>query len=112
MQGIGIGIDIIELERVKKARFLNRLAEFVLSDNEMSEFEKSSDKIQFFASRFAVKEAVIKALPVKVTYKDFEVVKNGEKPIINFFDSFFAKFQVFISISHSTKYVAGFAVSI
>ncbi len=108
----GIGVDILELERVKKARFLNRLAEFVLSDKEISEFQKSSDKIQFFASRFAVKEAVIKAYPQKLTYRDFEIVRNGDKPEINFFNHNHPNPKVLISISHSTKYAVGFAVAI
>jgi holo-[acyl-carrier protein] synthase len=61
---IGLGIDIIEIERIKESiekfgeRFLNK----VFTENEIKYCLAKGNKYQHFAARFAAKEAVSKAL--------------------------------------------------
>ncbi len=87
------GIDIIEVERIKKAiedlgeNFLNR----VFTKKEIEYCNKSEAiKYQHFAARFAVKEAVFKAISNYIKDRDdglwtsIEVINlEGGKPEIN-----------------------------
>ena len=61
---IGIGTDIIAVERVGKSweRHGHRFAERILAPEEMVEFSQLKQSVSFLAKRFAVKEAASKAL--------------------------------------------------
>lgn len=60
----GIGIDIIELARIRKSyvRFGKRFVFRLLSRKEEERFATRRDKVHFLAGRFAAKEALIKSL--------------------------------------------------
>ena len=60
---VGIGIDIVDLKRVKRLwnRYGMRFVEKILTSEEML-FFSLKDPIEFLASRFAAKEAGVKAL--------------------------------------------------
>ena len=108
---VGVGVDIVERERVQKIRFLSRFAEYFLTPDELASFRKNIDPIAFIASRFALKEATIKAFPGFLKPHDFEIIKNGKKPAIRFCASDTEEnYRVFASISHSTEYAAGYAL--
>ena len=61
---LGIGIDIIEIERIKKSvdnfgdSFLNK----IFTQTELDYCLPKPNKYQHFAARFAAKEAIAKAL--------------------------------------------------
>ena len=61
---VGIGVDIAETARVRKlvAKFGERFARRILTDDELAEFERRRRPEAYLASRFAAKEAVAKAL--------------------------------------------------
>ena len=63
---LGHGIDIVNVDRIKKSftRFGDKFVTNVLSSSEMDDFAacKDKDKTTFLAKRFAVKEAVSKAI--------------------------------------------------
>lgn len=88
------GIDIIEVDRIKKSieeteeKFLQR----VYTEQEIKYCEsKNKNKYQHYAARFAVKEATFKAISgllkdkYSISWKNVETIndKNG-KPIIKF----------------------------
>ena len=87
------GIDIIEVNRIQKSieelgnDFLNR----IYTENEIEYCNKSGAiKYQHFAARFAVKEAVFKAISQFITgredalWKDIEVINiESGKSVIN-----------------------------
>lgn len=84
---IGLGIDIIEIERIKKAiekneKFLIR----IFTDNENKLFIKKNMKTETIAGNFAAKEAVSKVLGSGVAgfkWTDIEVLrKNDGKPYV------------------------------
>ncbi len=107
----GIGVDIIELKRFRVVRFLGRVAELVLSTVEYKEFVSHPDPVTYFASRFALKEAVIKASPEELHYHDFEIGKRGKKPFVKMLVPQKEACEFSVSLSHSTDYVAGFAIA-
>jgi len=118
---IGIGIDIIEIERIKKSidtlgdSFLNR----IFTQNEIDYCIVKPNRYQHFAARFAAKEAIYKSLANEwktgVTWKSIEITneKNG-LPVVKFFDKlkeFISEDkEIKISISHSENYVTSVAI--
>jgi holo-[acyl-carrier protein] synthase len=105
----GIGTDIVDIGRVARMRYLSRAAEFVLLPEEIKEMRRSRNEVQFFASRLAAKEAVIKAHPEKLGYHDFRVSKTGKKPHIVMLKNFKDK-KIFLSIAHEERFAVGVAL--
>lgn len=103
----GIGIDIIELSRVRE--IISRQSKFVdrvLTPNEKLKFVdlSGSRQVEFLAGRFAAKEAYSKAkgtgIGKELSFLDIEIETNAAgKPYI-------AKPEVHahLSISHSREY--------
>lgn len=106
----GIGIDLIELNRIAKAYGRNaRFVERILTKNEQIRFNNLTSerrKIEYLAGRFAAKEAFAKAVGTgigKLSFQHIEVLssENGAPTIRA---NGFAPEKTFISISHSEAY--------
>ncbi|MEC7381285.1 MAG: holo-ACP synthase [Pseudomonadota bacterium] len=87
---IGIGNDLINIERIEKtlSRFGNRFINRVFTEVEILKSEKRFKRAASYAKRFAAKEAVTKALGTGLSngvyLKDIGVVNNKYgKPSIN-----------------------------
>jgi holo-[acyl-carrier protein] synthase len=104
----GIGIDIIELNRIKtiidrQPKFIQR----ILTENELLVYEKLTveRRIEFLAGRFAAKEAYAKAngtgIGNQLSFLDIEIQPDsfGKPQIIAP-----VKEGVHLSISHSRDY--------
>ncbi len=118
---IGVGIDIIEIERIKKSvdKFGDNFLNKIYTKSELEYCLNKSSKYQHLAARFAAKEAVYKALTTgwheKATWQDIEISNepNG-MPIV----SLKGKLKTFlsnnsslkISMSHSRDYVSCVAI--
>lgn len=80
---VGIGTDIIEIERVQAMldRHGDRLPQRILSALEMQRFEQVAQKVSWLAKRFAAKEAAAKALGTGiaegVSWKHIEVLNDA-----------------------------------
>ena len=84
---IGIGTDIIEIDRVKKAVDRNpRFLEKMFTKQEIEFFKSRKLKAETIAGSFAVKEAVSKALGTGIrgfAFNDIEVLRNDlGKPLV------------------------------
>jgi phosphopantetheine--protein transferase-like protein len=110
MQILGIGVDIVELRRLHEARYMERVAEFFLLPTELEAMRNSRDSVQFAASRFAAKEAVIKACPERLWYHDLAREKEGEKLSVRFCKPTQQTYKVFLSIAHETAYTVSATV--
>ena len=112
---IGIGIDLVELDRMKSLlndKFIDRILcglEKELYDSITNE----QTKLEFIGGRFAAKEAIFKAISKghgKTNYKDFSVLKdeNG-KPYVK--TNYFNEGEVIhISITHTKHYASSYCV--
>ena len=82
MSIIGNGVDIVENNRIaksiKNSSFINR----IFTKKEVDQSKKSKNKVNFFAKRFAAKEALVKALGSgfrnNINFNDI-CVKNNNK---------------------------------
>ena len=95
---IGIGIDIIQNERIRGSierfggRFLNR----IYTENEIAYCNGCADPVIHFAARFAAKEAAFKALGTGwaggVKWKDVEVKRLASgKPELHLYGEAFER---------------------
>ena len=124
MNIIGNGVDIVKNQRIQKAlknkNFLNR----IYSKKEISASKKIKNKVNFFAKRFAAKEAFVKAIGLgfrsHINYKDIFVVNNiygKPKLIINNKLKLIMKkkfkynnFKIFLSLSDEKNHSIAFVI--
>ncbi|MGH8378642.1 MAG: holo-ACP synthase, partial [Gammaproteobacteria bacterium] len=59
----GIGTDLVEVHRIEQAwqRFGGHFARRILMPEELEGFKRSRNSVRFLATRFAAKEAIVKA---------------------------------------------------
>lgn len=123
MNVFDIGIDIIEIKRIKKTiekqpRFLEK----IFTENEIEYFKSNGFRYESIAGNFAAKEAISKALGTGIRnfkFKDIEILRNKlGKPIVktyNNLSSICIKYNVTdikVSISHCKDYAVANAVTI
>ena len=77
---LGIGVDIIENNRIKKSIQNNKFKTRVYSSNELKLSKNVKNKVAYFSKRFAAKEAFSKALGTgfseNLNFKDIEIVSD------------------------------------
>lgn len=99
---IGIGTDIIKNQRVK-----SNIAKRILTENEYQVYLKKNDglKTEYLASRFAAKEAIVKATNKQYTVNQVEILNTVEgKPYCSNIEG------IELSISHEDEYSVAFAI--
>jgi len=124
MKIIGNGVDIVDNLRIKKAiknkNFINR----IYSHSEIRVSKKNQNKVNFFAKRFAAKEAFVKSLGTgfrnDLNLKDISVINDKlGKPsflINNKIKNLIKKkfkinsFNFFLSIADEKKYSIAFVL--
>ena len=110
---IGIGADIIEVNRIKNLaekspRFLQR----IFTPEELHYCESKKNRFQHLAARFAVKEAFFKALGRKIRWTDVGVVNLASgKPMLKIKTKKTLPFDVtHVSLSHLQDYAIAFVI--
>ena len=124
MKIIGIGVDIIQNNRIKNLlknkKFLGR----IYSNRELKLSKQNKNKVAYFAKRFAAKEAFSKALGTGfrsgLEFKDIEIVNDKvgkplyvkNKKIIKIVKNKFKikNFNSFLSISDEKDYSTAFTI--
>ena len=123
MMIFGIGIDVVEVERISSSmtEFGERFASRVFTETEREYCERQKRPAMHYAARFAAKEAVAKALGTgigkELAWLDVEVKRrdSGEPEVTLTGDG--EKFaqenkitQIKISLTHAEHYAAANAV--
>ena len=124
MKILGIGVDIIKNERIRKLIKSNKFKSRIYSTKELKLSKNTKDKIAFFSKRFAAKEAFSKALGTgfssNLNFKDIEIINDKKgmpkyvenKKIIKIVQRKYKikKFNSFLSISDEKDYSTAFAI--
>ena len=101
----GIGVDMVKIERTVHKH--KKLATRILTPNEYQYYQSLPEERQaeFFAGRFAIKEAYYKAKKVtNIGYHDVEIMYDEQRsPIID-------EPHVFVSLTHDGDYAIAFVV--
>ncbi len=108
---VGVGIDVVEIPTIEKARFKTRIAEYFLTREERQHLPTGTMLPQYLASRFALKEAVIKAFPGQLSPFDFRIEKRGVRPCVVFVcRERNREYSVQVSLTHTPHIAAAIAV--
>jgi phosphopantetheine--protein transferase-like protein len=103
-KSIGIGIDIVDVERFEKIKFekKSKFYKKIFLPSEISYCLKYKNPYERFAGKFAMKEAVIKAIKENIQLKNIETLHMKSKPHIKIKKSK-KKYQFQVSVSHDKK---------
>ena len=120
---VGIGNDIIEIERIEKAILKEGFKNKVYTERELENIEKRGNRTETYAGIFSAKEAISKAIGTGVrefSLTDLEILNNDlGKPYVvvsekldKILKNKKESYQIEISISHSKKYATAMAIII
>lgn len=104
---VGIGIDIIEVDRVKKLAEKNpRFLQRIFTRQELNYCQKKRNQYQHLAARFAAKEAFFKAIGRKISWTDIETINlSSGKPQLKITSKQRFSFKdAHVSLSHVAEY--------
>ncbi len=117
-----IGVDIVEVQRFKRLDYANHKVfyERIFTPKEIEYCLSFRNAAKHFASTFAGKEAVYKAINrwFKLGLKEIEIVRVGGAPEVNLMpkkgekiDKPISKVNVKVSLSHTESYAVAFAIA-
>ena len=122
MNIIDIGIDIIEIDRIREA--LNKKGNFLkkmFTDKEIEMFEHKGNSVQTIAGNFAAKEAISKSLGLGIrgyNFRDIEILRDDlGKPIVKTYNNLkqicinYSVLEIKVSISHGRDYAVANAIA-
>lgn len=114
----GIGTDIARKDRFGEN--IDKLAERILTNFELAEFNQSTDKISYVAKKWAAKEAISKAFGTGLTgntkWKNIEIRHTGTgMPFAIFKNEMYTHCEILnikcnLSISDESEYAVAFAL--
>ena len=120
---VGIGNDIIEIERIEKAISKEGFKDKVFTQREIENIVKRGNRTETYAGIFSAKEAISKAIGTGVrefALTDLEILNDDlGKPYVIVSDKLNKiiqrkkeNYQIEIAISHSKKYATAMAIII
>lgn len=113
---LGIGIDLVDVGRIEAIifRWQDRFLRRVFTGREISYCNNKKNPAQRFATRFAAKEAVVKALYPKrtegISLLDIEIDERENRPVVNLYNESRAHAEqlgikkIFLMLSHDGNY--------
>ena len=124
MKNISNGVDIIQNDRIRKAIKNKKFIKRVFSSSEIKTSNKIKNKVNFFAKRFAAKEAFVKSLGTGfrngINFKDISVKNNNlgkpqlylSKKIKSFLSHKlkYKKYKIHLSLSDENKHSIAFVI--
>tara|TARA_X000001036_G_C20281248_1_gene644435 strand:- start:254 stop:640 length:387 start_codon:yes stop_codon:yes gene_type:complete len=124
MKILGIGVDVIQNKRIKILVNNKKFIKRTFGNNEIKFSKKIIDKTNYFAKRFAAKEAFAKSLGIgfrnNLNLKDIEILNDKigkpyyliSKKINQIINKIFKvkKYNLFLSISDEKDYSVAFTI--
>ena len=118
---VGIGNDIIEIERIEKAISKEGFKDKIYTQRELENIKKRGNRAETYAGVFSAKEAISKAIGTGVrefSLTDLEILNDDlGKPYVvvsekldKILKNKKESYQIEISISHSRKYATAMAI--
>ena len=124
MEIIGNGVDIIKNSRIKKLIKNPKIVSRIFTEDEINASRKIKNKTNFFAKRFAAKEAFVKSIGTGfrkgINFNDINVKNNKlGKPILSFNNNVRKiliqkfksnKFSIYVSLSDEKYYSIAYVI--
>jgi len=124
MKIIGNGVDIVRNKRIEKSLKIDGFKKRIFTKYEITNSKKIKNKINYFAKRFAAKEAFVKAIGTgfrqSINFNDIEIKNNKQgKPLINLSENIksilkikfnIKKYKIFLSLSDEKNYSIAYVI--
>ena len=124
MKILGIGVDVIQNKRIKNLINNKSFIKRTFGKNEVKLSKKTSNKVNYFAKRFAAKEAFAKSIGTgfknNLNFKDIEILNDKlgkpyyfkSKKITNIVNKKFKtkRYNLFLSITDEKDYSIAFTI--
>jgi len=124
MDIIGNGVDIVENKRIKNSLQIKGFVNRVFTQNEINISKNFNNKTNYFAKRFAAKEAFVKALGEgfrnNINFNDIDIANDKKgKPFINISNNIkkilkkkfkLSKYNIFLSLSDEKKHSIAYVI--
>ena len=103
-----IGTDIVYIPKLKKMITKKSFINFVYTKEEQQLASKFKDPTNFYATRFAGKEAIIKATNGKYDFRNIEILKDSDgKPLPKILNE---GLDIALSLSFDNDYAIAFCI--
>ncbi len=113
---LGIGVDLVDVRRIEGIifRWQEKFLKRIFTDREIRYCNNKKNPAQRFATRYAAKEALIKAFYPKgyvgINLRDIEIFEKEGRPAVNLFGTVKKYVEekgiknIFIMLSHDGNY--------
>ena len=108
---IGIGIDIVDVIRFKEISFDSKSGFYkkIFNTSEIKYCLKYKNPSEHFAAKFAIKEAVKKSIPDRITMLNIETYYIKSKPHVQLKKPL--KYRFSVSVSHESNIAIAIVLS-
>ena len=111
LENFGIGIDIINISRFQEKTFKSnkRFYEKIFNSSEIEYCLNKKNSYQSFATKFAIKESVIKCLDNPINFLDISTDHKNEKPTVTLLNN--SSYRFLVSVSHEKSHAVAIVIS-
>ena len=104
LEKFGIGIDIITISRFQKKIFESNknFYEKIFNQSEIEYCLNNKNSYQSFATKFAIKESIIKCLNHPINFLDIHTDHENEKPTVKLLNN--TSYRFLVSVSHEKSH--------
>jgi len=104
LENFGIGIDIIDISRFQEKFFESNKSfyEKIFNPSEIEYCLNKKNSYQSFATKFAIKESVIKCLDKPINFLDIFTDHENKKPTVKLLNN--TSYRFLVSVSHEKSH--------
>jgi len=111
LEKLGVGIDIIEISRFQEKPFEanKNFYKKIFYDPEIEYCLNQQNPYQSFATKFAIKESVIKSINKKINFLDILTDHLDLKPTVKLLEN--STYHFLVSVSHEKSHAVAIVIS-
>jgi len=111
LEKIGIGIDVVDIARFKEKPFETNedFYKKIFHDSEIKYCLDHTNSSQSFATKFAIKESVIKSINKQISFLDILTDHLDSKPTVILLNDY--SYNFLVSVSHEKLYAIAVVIS-
>ena len=113
LEKINIGIDIVDVVRFRKILFSKKSSFYkkMFLPSEIKYCLRFKNSYEHFAGKFAIKEAVKKAIDESISMLEIETFHNNSQPKVKLKGKLKDRYLFLVSLSHDKNLVVGIVIS-
>ena len=111
LENFEIGIDIIDISRFQEKIFESNKSfyEKIFNSSEIEYCLNKKNSYESFATKFAIKESVIKSLKYPINFLDIQTDHENEKPTVKLLNN--SSYRFLVSVSHEKSHAIAIVIS-